>query len=74
MVIKISFQKLIPKVINYKNCNKFCNALFWEELAATFSEATLEEGSVGRLSEIFNVVLDRHGSCKNVCPKKKLSL
>lgn len=45
--MKTSFQKLTPKVMNYRNYNKYCNAPFQKELVTKFLETALEEGTAG---------------------------
>ena len=64
MVMEVSFRKLKPKVIHYRNYKRFCNKSYWNELVAEFSKQHFEEKSLEKFVEVCNKVLDKHAPRK----------
>ena len=64
-VMKASFRKLKPKIINYRNYKRFCNKSYWNELVTEFSKLFFKESSLERFLEFCNKVLDKHAPGKS---------
>ena len=65
-VMKTSFERLKPKVINYRDYKSFENKLFREELLLEWSNSTLEENADGleQFIEICKKTLNHHAPAK----------
>ena len=64
-VMKASFRKLKPKIINYRNYKRFCNKSYWNELVTEFSKLFFKESALERFLEFCNKVLDKHAPGKS---------
>ena len=73
-VTKTSFERLKPRVINYRDYNSFKNKLFWEDLSNELSKATLEENVDGfqELIETCQKNLDHHAPTKQTLALGKI--
>ena len=65
-VMKTSFERLKPKVINYRDYKSFENKLFREELLSELSNSTLEENANGleEFTEMCQKTLNHHAPAK----------
>ena len=65
-VMKTSFERLKPKVINYRDSKSFQNKLFQEELLFELSNSTLEENANGleEFTEMCQKTLNHHAPAK----------
>ena len=65
-VMKASFGKLKPKVINYRHYKHFCNESYRNELVTEFSKQNFEtKNSTEKFLELCNNVLDKHAPRKS---------
>ena len=65
-VIKSTFQKLMPRIIHYRNYKNFQNDKFREDLISKLSTSVLNENDEG-FSMFFDLargILDEHAPCK----------
>ena len=58
-LMKTSFWKLKPKVINYRNYKRFCNESYRNELVTEFSKPNFEKNSSEKFPDVWNKVLVR---------------
>jgi hypothetical protein len=63
-VMKGSFEKLKPKVINYRNYRSFVNMNFREDLIRKLSSQNLNNDSLKLVLDISTSVLSAHAPCK----------
>ena len=65
-VMKTSFERFKPRVLNYRNNKSFKNKLFTEELLYELSNTTFEENAYGfeKIIEICQKTLNHHNPTK----------
>ena len=66
IVMKTSFERLKPRVINYRGYKSFESNLFWEELLFELSNSTLEQNADGleEFIEMCQKALNHHAPAK----------
>ena len=63
--MEASFQKLKSKVINHRNCKRFCSKSYQNEPVTEFSKQHLKKNTFEKFLEVCNKVLDNHASRKS---------
>ena len=63
--MKVSFQKLKPRVINYRKYSSFSSEKYREDLARELSEVNFKDNSISQFLETCANVLNKHA------PRKK---
>ena len=63
-VMKSTFQKQVPKILNYRNYKYFNNRLFQDDLMYEISKIGLENISCERFENVFMLTLNKHAPSK----------